>query len=258
FSSSVDSTGCSCRKVLTDRGLGVRETVSCQWLSTDDTGAVDRHSCPEVWLSGLFVSVDRGLSGCRQTSVYCVQAVIQLKKAGGHLNLQLSYEVSNGRLSNCVTSSNAITISRTIYRLRLGVFIFLVFSFIFICSFFIFFIVTITINCSLSLTLQVTGHNVIYHLVAHPLCSSEVIGATRREGSHLFFWNRDIKEQEEGGELTCVRHRPLGPTKATTEDGDHEEWNDDGCEDVVDETMKWRESVTTLFIPVRLYQSPSV
>ncbi|MQL79285.1 hypothetical protein Taro_011723 [Colocasia esculenta] len=50
----------------TGRGLGVRETVSCQWLSTGNTGAVDWHSCPEVWLSGLFVSVDRGLSGCRQ------------------------------------------------------------------------------------------------------------------------------------------------------------------------------------------------
>ncbi|MQL70170.1 hypothetical protein Taro_002491 [Colocasia esculenta] len=176
FSSSVDSTGCSCRQVLTGRGLGVRETVSCQWLSTGDTGAVDRHS------------------------------YLELSKAGGHLNLQLSYEVSDGRLSNGVTSSNAITISRSIYRLRLGVFSFLVFSFIFICSFFIF---TITLNCSLSLTIEVTGHNAIYHFVAHPLCSSEIIGATRLEGSHLFFWNREIKEQEEGGELTCVRHRPL-------------------------------------------------
>ncbi|MQM20235.1 hypothetical protein Taro_053252 [Colocasia esculenta] len=47
FSSSVDSTGCSCRQVLTGRGLGVREIVSYQWLSTGDTGAIDRHSCPE-------------------------------------------------------------------------------------------------------------------------------------------------------------------------------------------------------------------
>ncbi|MQL74999.1 hypothetical protein Taro_007369 [Colocasia esculenta] len=66
FSASVDSTGCSCRQVLTGRRQGVRKTFSCQWLSTGDTAAVDRHSCPEVCLVGMFVSIDRDLSGCRQ------------------------------------------------------------------------------------------------------------------------------------------------------------------------------------------------
>ncbi|MQM05323.1 hypothetical protein Taro_038131 [Colocasia esculenta] len=35
-------------------------------LSTALGAPVDRHSCPEACLAGLFASIDRDLSGCRQ------------------------------------------------------------------------------------------------------------------------------------------------------------------------------------------------
>ncbi|MQM20052.1 hypothetical protein Taro_053066 [Colocasia esculenta] len=132
---------------------------------------------------------------------------------------------------------------------------------------------------SLAISFEIPCYYAIHKLVAHPLCSSQIIGATGRQDGHLPFWNYDAKEEEEGGELTCIRHGPLCVTKAYTKDGTHEFreidlftaqklmeeglvnrgyefptsifWNNESGKYVVDETMKWRERISIQWHTIR-------
>ncbi|MQM18209.1 hypothetical protein Taro_051197 [Colocasia esculenta] len=59
---------------------------------------------------------------------------------------------------------------------------------------FIFLVSTIILSSSCSFALKVSCDKAIYQLVAHPLSSCEVIGATGFEIRHLLLWDLNANE----------------------------------------------------------------